>query len=278
MPKLHQVIGTILRDIAQSRVYSDIYSYEVSVHYEKDSLLRQFPVPRAEITELELDLKFAFSDRDVKMDTDQDGIQRIGIFRTQTNFLSRYLLQDTVRYTEQVLGYAWEKRHTEKENKDWEALKKTLLWKQHENRVQQIIVEYFDNDFKRGSGKSDTLKYDMNVPKAEKDLTKQIEGYLYSVDEINKHIGKVDKAKATLSQMIESKLHRDLTKIEEEVEFMMNMVGASSPEVDIAVEKLVDLPPEIISTVKVTTGVRNYLWTKISDDDDGRAIRKLMPE
>ncbi len=278
MPKLHQIVGTILRDIAQSRVYSDIYSYEVSVHYEKDSLLRQFPVPRTEITELELDLKFAFSDRLGEAETDQDGIQRIGIFRTQTNFLSRYLLQDAVKYTEQVLGFAWENQHTEKEKANWENLKKALLWKQHENKVQQIIVEYFEQDFKRTEGKSSTLKYDMDVPKAEKELSAKVQEYLYSNDEINKRIEQVDKSKETLSQMIESKIHRDLVKIEEEVEFMMNMVGAASPEVDITVEKLIDLPPEIISTVKITTGVRNYLWTKISDSDDGRPIRKLMPE
>ena len=278
MPKLHQIVGTILRDIAQSRVYSDIYSYEVSVHYEKDSLLRQFPVPRTEITELEIDLKFAFSDRSTDTEIDQDGIQRIGIFRTQTNFLSRYLLQDAVNYTEQVLGFAWENKHTDKEKSDWENLKKALLWKQHENRVQQIIVEYFERDFKKSETKSDTLKYDMNVPKAEKELSKKIQEYLFSNNEIEKRMNKVKKSKETLSQMIESKIHRDLVKIEEEVEFMMNMVGAASPEVDVTVEKLIDLPPEIISTVKITSGVRNYLWTKISDSDDGRPIRKLMPE
>ena len=267
MPKLHQIVGTILRDIAQSRVYSDIYSYEISLHYEKDSLLRQFPVPRTEISELELDLKFAFSDDVNESQLDQDSMQRIGIFRTQTNFLSRYLMQDSVNYTEQVLGFKWDEnheKHTKKEHDAWNALKKVLLWRQHESRIQQIIVEYFEEDFKKGTN-SDSLQYDMQVDKVVKNLSKE-------------KIQEVDKAKSTLTTMITSKLQRDLDKIEEEVEFMMNMVGEASYEVDVSTEKLIDLPPEIISSVKITTGVRNYLWTKISDSDDGRPVRKLMPE
>ena len=65
MPQLHNVIGAVLRDIAQARVTSDFYSREVSQYYEKDSLLRLFPVPRSEIREVEFELKFSITDVDI---------------------------------------------------------------------------------------------------------------------------------------------------------------------------------------------------------------------
>ena len=61
MAELHQVIGSILRDITQARITSDIYSRNMSKYYEQDPLLRRFPTPRSEIDEVEIDLKFAIA-------------------------------------------------------------------------------------------------------------------------------------------------------------------------------------------------------------------------
>jgi hypothetical protein len=58
MPELCQVVGAILRDVSQARFMSDLYSRQISFSYENDSLLRRFPVPRAEIEEVEFNLPF----------------------------------------------------------------------------------------------------------------------------------------------------------------------------------------------------------------------------
>lgn len=277
MPKLHHIVGTILKDIAQSRVYSDIYSYEVSVHYEKDSLLRQFPVPRTEVKELELEMKFAFSDKQNEEATQISDSQRLGVFRTQTYNLSRYLMKEVVGNAEKRFAYHPDFKLDEKEFENWEDFKKSLLWKQHENRIQQYILEYFERDLLDNPG-DDDKGYDMNVEKAENELTKIISEYLYSISKISELAEKVPNGKETIDLMMKSKLHRELIKIEGEVEFMMNMLGVQSPEVSIMSEKLIDLPPEAISSIKIKTGIRNYTWTKIDEEEDGTPVRKLIPE
>jgi hypothetical protein len=59
MAELKDVLGAVLKDVAHARVISDRFSGEVSQEYEKDPLLGVFPVPRVEIKEASLDLKFA---------------------------------------------------------------------------------------------------------------------------------------------------------------------------------------------------------------------------
>jgi hypothetical protein len=59
MPDLSHIIGAILRDIAQARFAADVHSRDISRYYEQDALLRRFPIPRADIGEVEIALKFA---------------------------------------------------------------------------------------------------------------------------------------------------------------------------------------------------------------------------
>ena len=59
MAELNDVLGAILRDVAQARVISDLYSRNVSLEYRQDEVLSGFPVPRVEVTEASIDLKFA---------------------------------------------------------------------------------------------------------------------------------------------------------------------------------------------------------------------------
>ena len=61
MAELNDVLGAILRDVAQARVTSDLFSKNVSVDYQQDEVLSGFPVPRVEVVEASLDLKFAVS-------------------------------------------------------------------------------------------------------------------------------------------------------------------------------------------------------------------------
>jgi hypothetical protein len=61
LAELNDVLGAILRDVAQARVTSDLFSKNVSVDYQQDEVLSGFPVPRVEVVEASLDLKFAVS-------------------------------------------------------------------------------------------------------------------------------------------------------------------------------------------------------------------------
>src|SRR2546428_8528868 len=56
---LGQIVGGMLAGIAEARSLSDRYSRALAVAYEQDDLLRAFPVPRAEIAALDVELHFA---------------------------------------------------------------------------------------------------------------------------------------------------------------------------------------------------------------------------
>ncbi|MCM1982969.1 MULTISPECIES: hypothetical protein [Cyanophyceae] len=58
--KLKKVVASILTDLTRAQAASDAYSREIKAAYKEDSLLRLLPVPKAEIKEIKLDLKFAF--------------------------------------------------------------------------------------------------------------------------------------------------------------------------------------------------------------------------
>ncbi|MEO1201671.1 MAG: hypothetical protein AAFX10_03115 [Pseudomonadota bacterium] len=62
MADLQQIFGAILRDLAKARFSSDLYSRSVARYYEANDLLRKFPVPRADIEEVDIDLKFSITD------------------------------------------------------------------------------------------------------------------------------------------------------------------------------------------------------------------------
>ena len=62
MAELKEVLGAILVDIAKARVASDICTRDVSLEYAKDPILSEFPVPRVEIKEASIELKFAINE------------------------------------------------------------------------------------------------------------------------------------------------------------------------------------------------------------------------
>lgn len=59
MADLQQIVGALLRDLTKARFSSDIYSRSIARYYENDPLLRRFPVPRADIEEIDIQLKFS---------------------------------------------------------------------------------------------------------------------------------------------------------------------------------------------------------------------------
>jgi hypothetical protein len=59
MAKLKQVIGAILSDITKGQAISDGYSRDLKSSYREDPILKLLSVPRTEIKEVTIDLKFA---------------------------------------------------------------------------------------------------------------------------------------------------------------------------------------------------------------------------
>ena len=62
MPQLTKVLAEILRSVASARVEADATSARLATQYQKDPVLSCFPVPRVDIKELNIHLKFALTD------------------------------------------------------------------------------------------------------------------------------------------------------------------------------------------------------------------------
>ena len=59
MAKLNQVIGAILTEITKAQATSDAYSRDLKASYREDSFLKLLAVPRIEVKDVTIDLKFA---------------------------------------------------------------------------------------------------------------------------------------------------------------------------------------------------------------------------
>ncbi len=64
MPKLSEVLGTILQNVVSARQQSDAYTASILPQYAADKILKHFPVPKIEMKEMELSLKFAITSID----------------------------------------------------------------------------------------------------------------------------------------------------------------------------------------------------------------------
>lgn len=70
MAQLQEVLGSILEGVLQARAISDAYSAELAKKYSSDRLLKHFPIPKIEIQNMRINLKFAINEMDAegKMD------------------------------------------------------------------------------------------------------------------------------------------------------------------------------------------------------------------
>ncbi|TND09903.1 MAG: Uncharacterized protein FD123_831 [Bacteroidetes bacterium] len=98
---LAQLFSAFLAQVAEARMNADQYSAEISKQYLKDDILRHFSVPRLDIENLTVDMKFA-----------------IGTFDPETNKLSVIVEAEALRelnpaaissftFTTKMRNYTW---------------------------------------------------------------------------------------------------------------------------------------------------------------------------
>lgn len=78
MSNLSKVVGAILRDITAARSQADLQAREISRLYAADDILRYFPVPRAEVQDIRIELKFAVHSEKVRPGTGKVDAERFG--------------------------------------------------------------------------------------------------------------------------------------------------------------------------------------------------------
>lgn len=257
MAELTQVLGAILKDVAQSRVISDTFSRDISVEYANDPILVSFPVPRVEIRQASIQLQFAVNAvHQKKADTES-------ITREQVNRLATRL-GDTL-YANIVA------QHPSRDQIE------ALLKERGDNlraRLAARVVEVAEGSPEAVAavlrGSPDTL-----VKKLENELeaTLRDDEKLWAILRRGALVRDLREHITAAAGPIVNEFARDTVAA-------AKAAGRQALTVDVAVtrEELADIPETVLSHVSIITEIRNYEWTEIGTTEDGKPIRRLQPE
>lgn len=288
MAELHEIIGGVLRDIAQSRIASDIHSREASLSYQKDPILRKFPVPRVDIASAEIDLRFAVAsvERDDEFDGDitsqYQKVKRLQLlsrvferfsaelsealadeyYKTLKEEISALTLEDDSLYKK--IFETWQVSQSRINTRPFrDALADTI-----NDEFTEFVQEKITKDFILSD--EDETKSNFQLLKAiAEQLSKELDNNLLALlDKKNK-----DTLFAALNKIIKQKYKEMRNTI---VWLSQDNMGVNI-EVDVASERLETKTPELVSSIKLKVDIRNYVWTQ-TEERDGKVVRQLVPE
>lgn len=259
MPELHHILGSIFRDIAQSVFTSDMYSRDISRYYEQDALLRHFPVPRTEVDELEVQLKFAIANIDLNpVQSVSRESSAATVFVDFSYDLSEHFfeaLDDSLENVENVARDTWRKVNS------------------FEQRIylRQDLLKFFLSE----QGRLIDAQGEFQVAAARGEisglLTRRVKWLLQDTPLTASALKKITDA--ALKAL---KLDAQLNALVEPLRFAWEQGGDFTLDVEITADKLQGLDPGHLATVLVRTRMRNYLWSEV--EHEGRRWWTLNPE
>ena len=261
MADLHQIFGAILRDIAKARFSADLYSRSIARYYESSDLLRKFPVPRADIDEVDIDLKFSISD-----------VQTSGVNNESQEANSAVLFERAVdRLVSIFLNIAYERE------RDDTSLRETR---------EKYVSKGFGSRFLRVEARLTTLRYfidsypdfiddagNFKIAEVLKNLERPFRWALeqYAHDEYRDPGEPRTQMKSDLHGVTQGVV--DTPQIKQAVEAMeepLRRIWAqnSDARLEILVEgsQLAQLTDAAISSVRVKAVVKNMIWTEVVVD------------
>lgn len=281
MAELHQVIGSILRDITQARITSDIYSRNLSKYYEQDPLLRRFPTPRSEIDEVEIDLKFTISG--IAYNPSQDENREA----MAANIFIKYADQITQIFFDALVQCSG---NLEKEKKITESDPGTLR-KIHgfEQRIylKQDILLYFlrhkgglDQKIKKGRAfkrikalLSDRFKIIDKDELSEEESELAVK-YLFQYSALSKEDLKTLE-RCVFKEFVDEALKTALREMSEPLQYVWEKDGDQKITVEVTADQLIETPENAISTIKIKSRIQNYVWTEV--EHEGKNWMALNP-
>lgn len=257
MAELTQVLGAILKDVAQSRVISDSFSRDISVEYANDPILVSFPVPRVEIRQASIQLQFAVNAvQQKKLDTDSITREQVGRLTTRlgdtlyANIVAQHPSRDQI---EALL----------KERGDDLRARLTAQAEQVAEGSPEAVAAVL-----RGDPDALVRKLESALEAALRDDEK-----LWAILRRGALVRDLREHVSAAVGPIVSDFARDTVAA-------AKAAGRQALTVDVAVtrEELVDIPETVLSHVSIVTEIRNYEWTEIGTTADGKPIRRLQPE
>ncbi len=256
MAELNEVLGAILKDVAESRVKSDVFSREVSMEYLQDPILANFPVPRVEIKQASIQLRFAVNSVEQKsLDPRKLLGEKVQLTASKlaNKVFEAVLMKASNR--EEVIALIKQKNIPIKEQLLQKAI--TIL----NNSLDNLIEDP-----------------DRQVAPLTKKLQSSLEELMRQHPDMWKLLTKSARVGEIRKAMTES-LGDGVQAFAQQAKDAIAAAQQTQSIVDVAVtaEELANIPDTVLSEIGLVTEIRNYEWTD-TIDADGNPIRRLQPE
>lgn len=256
MPELKDVLGSVLRDVAHSRVTGDLFSRDVSLDYAKDAVLAAFPVPRVEIKEASIQLRFAVNGVQ-QTEPDRSGIVGAQAVR-HADLIARAVADDFVakhpRSAE--IGKLIEEKGLD--------LRKSL---------SEVVAN---------AVKSDARSLDAAIkgePQALIDrISADVSRKLLEDLDVRRELtrgARVAEVRAAVRVPIDAAVNTFVA----DLGLSLDSAKRQATRIDVAVTRaeLAQVPEPLVSHVSVVLQFRNYQWSEV-EGEGGEPVRRLNPE
>lgn len=253
MPKLSETLGSLLRDVAYSRIKSDLFSKEASLEYARDPLLRAFPVPRVDIRSAEIELVFAVAEA-VRGEVDERGASAAAI-RERVPALRDRLLAAPVkpaRSSRQLAPLA--------------AALGVAAGAELDARLDAFVRE---NEAALLDGLAgDAEQFAKTVARAAVRAAREAAASGKSTVTVG----------AQFQEEAEAAAREWAAEVRAAAEAAVERLraGAFSLELAVTAGELAKLPETAMARVRVVVDVGNYDWVE-SEDEDGKPVDRLTP-
>ncbi|MEQ8355343.1 MAG: hypothetical protein RH942_07390 [Kiloniellaceae bacterium] len=258
MADLQQVVGAILRDMAKARFSADLYSRSIARYYENDYLLRRFPVPRADIEEMELDLKFSIAEvpgSEVNKES-QEANAAVLFERSVERLVSIFLdLARDRNDNDEAFNEVW-----------WKYLTKGYNSSVLRVEMRQKVLRYFIESYTHLIDDEGGFKADLALSELDRPVRWGLEPF---AKEIYTQGGEAEiEMKRALRGIVEPLIgHKEIRQAVEVMGPAVKTIwqGNSDARLEIMVEggQLSQLGEATLSSLKIKAVVRNMVWTEV---------------
>ncbi len=258
MADLQQIVGAILRDLAKARFGTDLYSRSIARYYENDYLLRKFPVPRADVEEVEIDLKFSIAGIEGS-DVNSEGREAnvaVLLERTVETLVATFLDLSRAYVDADADGLGTDLKATMTKGFGSAALRIEL---------RQKGLRYFIESYTHLIGPDGDFDADLAL----KELRRP---FRWGLEEYRAEDADPDRVRAALDRVIDHAFQQEpfiagVRSLAEPIKSIWQSNYDARLDVEVQGDRLAQFSEKAISSVKIKAVVRNLVWTEVKVDE-----------
>ena len=258
MIRISDVVGSLMKGLSTARVKSDLASSALSRQYLEDPALEAFPVPRTEIRQVEIDLKFSVTETVEKV-IDEEGIALVELYDGLPN------------YVDGVFEVPAKPTST---SPDSDYLPLGELLDTNSEMVHEALIAWLESFFDMNSTAVYTELVDAPHRFGRQTLHNEAMTALEDIVATNSlSVWLDDSSFRNTARSVAQAWAEEMRTI---VSLAIDTARSRYFDLDLAIKKdqLINVEPHSMSGVKLTFYVQNYEWVT-SRDDDGNVIDKL---